>query len=334
MSAKQKPKISVAGSLVANGPVVPSASGYYSTSTRPHNGQFPQQQQWTGPVYCQQQNSQAVRHRGGMAPVDQYPAGQSYRDTTIDVPDHIGRHLEYPPIRVCSCTDVAAWSALVLVLALSVLVAIIYFNWRGPLTPPLMVARAEGTLPAGAIWSGSPGDSQRNQLQPSDPRAPDPPPPPQGGPGGGGISLRDTTLMNAMRHMYHNHTRYSHFRLQGTVNEFTRWPARGILDGLEYGKLTSTRLCCHVGTQYFVCDYGQGATSNIALECLVKYDPNEEGSFLMIYIQSEHMKGARCTFTWTTRDQLDRAVLEDTGKKPDVLATPPAGEKEEEEEEK
>lgn len=90
------------------------------------------------------------------------------------------------------------------------------------------------------------------------------------------------------------------FTLKGDPGKFMRWPDAGsIIKGLDMKRLTGTRLCCRIGGRYFVCDYGQGATENIGVECFVEYLAEEGGSHLLLNIQSDQMNGAECIFRWS-----------------------------------
>lgn len=302
-----KQKIQVAGTPTL--PPTTNSRGYYSTSTN-----ITGQGQGFMPNVAAYANSSPPALPTGVY----YPPGQSnavYRGPTVQAQEKLvegadfemdlsprGKH-RYPPVKSWNCTDIVAWLAFVFAFILAIFVIILYYNVNGPLNQPTMVAKIAGGEQTFALGRGEDMPALAST------------------PGGGQIRAKDPALVEAMRHLYHNHTQHIHFELSGQVGKFARWPPKGILEGLEYATLATTRLCCHVGTQYFVCDYGQGATSNIALECLVKYDADAQGSFLMIYIQSDHMKGASCTFTWTTRDRLDKTVLKDHG-------APAAGERE------
>jgi hypothetical protein len=107
----------------------------------------------------------------------------------------------------------------------------------------------------------------------------------------------------------HNHT-HAHsisFDLTGEVRKFTRWPPLGqpVLKQIDFARLVWTRLCCHVNNHMFVCDSGQGAATNVGLECIVRYSnaASEQGAYLLIYVQHEDMVGAHCSFSWQISDK-------------------------------
>jgi hypothetical protein len=91
------------------------------------------------------------------------------------------------------------------------------------------------------------------------------------------------------------------FNLKSKEREFVRYPSNGYIERLEYTRLSNYRLCCHLGTEYFVCDYGQGASDNVGLECMIKSDA--KGAYLLLYTQSKGMNDARCTFSWEVNDE-------------------------------
>lgn len=104
-----------------------------------------------------------------------------------------------------------------------------------------------------------------------------------------------------------NHNRgHVRFTLKGTPGQYSRWPDNGgIVEGLDLAKISSTRLCCRVGNRYFVCDYGQGASSDLGVECFVEQSPNENGAHLLLNVQSDHMNGADCFFHWRIADEKE-----------------------------
>lgn len=88
------------------------------------------------------------------------------------------------------------------------------------------------------------------------------------------------------------------FTLKGLPGQYSRWPEQGALRDLDMFALSEMRLCCRVGNRYFMCDYGQGASSDLGVECFVEHVPSEGGAHLLLNVQSEHMNGAECVFHW------------------------------------
>ena len=108
------------------------------------------------------------------------------------------------------------------------------------------------------------------------------------------------------KHRYANHENKIEFRFDSTPGIYTRYPKEGMIEGLDPKTILEHRLCCHVGDRLFICDYGQGASMNVALECIVEYNNNNENesdAHLLINIQSEEMKDSKCIFTWKYSNQ-------------------------------
>jgi len=83
--------------------------------------------------------------------------------------------------------------------------------------------------------------------------------------------------------------------------DITRWPpAPSVISELDITQLARTDLCCRVGrAEYFVCaSGGKDLASNLGLSYVLRKDPNESGSHLLITTASDDMNGAECTFTW------------------------------------
>lgn len=130
-------------------------------------------------------------------------------------------------------------------------------------------------------------------------------------------------LMEDMRHLRHNHSRRIEFSMDAIPGQFTRYPDEGeYIEGLNPHTLVEHRLCCHINEHLFICDYGQGASQNMALECIVEYTKKGD-AFLKIYIQSKEMTGARCSFNWFTSEPKE--VLQATEK--EVVEDPVKDEK-------
>lgn len=194
----------------------------------------------------------------------------------------------YTPSGKLSCTPIVAWIALFLSFFACIMVAIIYFNWAGgPLTQmrsdmELLKTRMNDMQPIHSFNTG-------RTLAPSP-----------------GI---DASPGNSV-------VRMSHFTLTGQKGQFVRWPDTGGIAGMDFNRLVNTRICCHVNEQYFVCDSGQGATDNVGLECIVQRGGGSgdtkdslSGTHLLVYVQSEHMNGAKCTFMWQMKGAELPALL-------------------------
>lgn len=124
-------------------------------------------------------------------------------------------------------------------------------------------------------------------------------------------------LMDDIRHSRHNHSRRIEFSVDAIPGQFTRYPEEGeYIDGLDPYVLVEHRLCCHINQHLFICDYGQGASQNMALECIVEYTKKGQ-AFLKIYIQSKEMSGAKCSFNWLTSEPKE--VLQTTVKEKEVV---------------
>lgn len=120
-------------------------------------------------------------------------------------------------------------------------------------------------------------------------------------------------VMEGMRELYHNHTRRIIFDVNVEPGKFARYPPVGHIEGLDPSTIGEHRLCCHVNERLFICDYGQGASTNMGLECVVEYEKESKEAHLRIVIQSREMKGARCAFRWTTLEPTE--ILTSEGKK-------------------
>jgi hypothetical protein len=190
--------------------------------------------------------------------------------------------------RKWSCTPIVAWIGMFLAFFALVMVAIVYFK----ISASAIELRQEiaGRLVFPAVAAAE-------ELSP-----------------------RSKHVLDAMRHLGHNHTHYVKFQLNGVAGQFARWPAVGVIQGLEFKRLANMRVCCHLSDQYFVCDSGQGATQNIGLECIVRHVAADQGTHLLIYVQSAQMNGAQCTFMWQTRDP-DDPLLGDVSEKDDKAIT-------------
>lgn len=112
-------------------------------------------------------------------------------------------------------------------------------------------------------------------------------------------------IINNMRESYHNHTKTMTFKVNVQSGKLVRYPKVGHIEELDPNSLIEHRLCCHVDQRLFICDYGQGASANIGLECVVEYSKETSEAHLRIFIQSDEMKGAICTFRWTSVKKVE-----------------------------
>jgi hypothetical protein len=213
-----------------------------------------------------------------------------------------GKHY-YPPARPITCERVLTWINFVGVVTALVLVAILLGNGTASSasngTPAAVIARMQDQLrqleermePHINVRSPRMIDSMRHNLKHTEK-------------GGGGVVENgddDNDDNNSRDH-------FADFKLVGNANTFVRWPERGPIKEFDFETLIGMQLCCHVGTvtnqqRYFVCDSGQGASDNIALECIAFHMEKEGGAHLMIYVQSRDMNGAQCTLTWQSREK-------------------------------
>ncbi len=114
----------------------------------------------------------------------------------------------------------------------------------------------------------------------------------------------------AVKRHNHTHVLSVSFDLSSSfaVRKFTRWPpaGQGVLKQIDFVRLVWTRLCCHVNNHMFICDSGQGAATNVGLECIVRYSnaASEQGAYLLIYVPHEDMTGAHCSFSWQTSEKV------------------------------
>lgn len=160
----------------------------------------------------------------------------------------------------CKMHKVTAWLALGLAFFALIMMAILYFNWRGG---PLTALRQE-IEPSAAV--------QRQEIGPP-----------------------SVVTVQPKRGIVQ-------FTLKGLPGQYSRWPeGNGIIEGLDITMLSETRLCCRIGNRYFMCDYGQGASSDLGVECFVEYTASDGGSHLLFNVQSDHMNGAQCFFHWTEK---------------------------------
>lgn len=120
------------------------------------------------------------------------------------------------------------------------------------------------------------------------------------------FSLRSGADLNEIRHAHHNHTKQLDFIIDAKPGSFSRYPAdeSKYIDSLDPDMMVEYRLCCHINHRLFVCDYGQGASQNIGLECAIEYTQTGK-AFLRINIQSKEMNGSKCTLTWKTGEPKD-----------------------------
>ena len=175
-----------------------------------------------------------------------------------------------------NCGGWLPWINTTFVLVLTIFMLVMYLNWNGA-GGEITLARLEGDSPP---------------LM--------------------GLIPKPMGLIDDLRHAMHNHSQRIEFSVNAIPGQFSRYPEEGkYIKGLDPYTLIEHRLCCHINGHMFICDYGQGASKNVALECMVEY--TKQGSaFLKIYIQSEEMSGAKCSFNWITSEPKE--VLE-TGKK-------------------
>ncbi len=114
--------------------------------------------------------------------------------------------------------------------------------------------------------------------------------------------------VTAVKRHNHTHVLTVSFDLAGEARKFSRWPpsGQGVLKQIDFVRLIWTRLCCHVNNHMFVCDSGQGAATNVGLECMVRYSnaASEQGTYLLIYVPHEDMLGAHCSFSWQTSEKM------------------------------
>lgn len=120
-------------------------------------------------------------------------------------------------------------------------------------------------------------------------------------------------VMEGMRELHHNHTHRIIFDVNVEPGKFARYPPVGHIEGLDPSTIGEHRLCCHVNERLFICDYGQGASTNMGLECVVEYEKESKEAHLRIVIQSTEMKGSRCAFRWTTLEPTEILVSKGTG---------------------
>lgn len=162
-----------------------------------------------------------------------------------------------------NCGGWLPWINTSFVMVLALFVLLMFLNWEGA-GSEVTLSRLEGDAPP----------SERYLL-----------PKPSG-------------VMDELRHSMHNHTGRVEFSMNAVPGQFTRYPEDGeYIEGLNPYTLVEHRLCCHINGHVFICDYGQGASHNMALECIVEYTKKGR-AYLKIYIQSQEMSGARCSFNW------------------------------------
>jgi hypothetical protein len=93
------------------------------------------------------------------------------------------------------------------------------------------------------------------------------------------------------------------FTLEADVGKYTRWPAMGGIEGLNFGALSETRLCCEDRqSKYFICDIGATTTLDVSLTSVVEYDRTTGDSFLRVLVNHPSMQGASCRFTWKNKN--------------------------------
>lgn len=93
------------------------------------------------------------------------------------------------------------------------------------------------------------------------------------------------------------------FTLEADVGKYTRWPAMGGIEGLNFGALSETRLCCEDRqSKYFICDTAAAATLDVSLTSVVEYDRASGDSFLRVLVNHPSMQGATCRFTWKNKN--------------------------------
>lgn len=95
------------------------------------------------------------------------------------------------------------------------------------------------------------------------------------------------------------------FTLEVNVGKYTRWPAMGGIEGLNFGALSETRLCCEDRHgKYFICDVGTSATLlDVSLSSVVEYDRTTGDSYLQVLVNHESMQGASCRFSWKNKNR-------------------------------
>jgi hypothetical protein len=83
------------------------------------------------------------------------------------------------------------------------------------------------------------------------------------------------------------------FILKDNVGEFTRYN----IPGLVFEQVSRYRLCCIMNStedaRFLMCDYGEGATNNVGLECMIHSD-----AYATVWIQDKGMVGSKCTLYW------------------------------------
>ena len=93
------------------------------------------------------------------------------------------------------------------------------------------------------------------------------------------------------------------FTLEVDLGKYTRWPALGGIEGLNFGALSETRLCCEDRqSKYFICDIGATTTLDVSLTSVVEYDKTTGDSFLRVLVNHPSMQGASCRFTWKNKN--------------------------------
>jgi len=186
-----------------------------------------------------------------------------------------GKH-KYPPARRWEAHVIAAYIGLIISFVALVLLIILYFNLKS--NNVLRELRQHIEEDAVKTLEHNTAETER-------------------------IKQQMEMILDVKNHHVHE-SRHHHldFVLEGTVGQFARWPPTGAIQSLDFKSLKSIRLCCTVNEVYFICDSGEGATHNLGLECIVNNGSTSEGEgvHLLVYVKSESMNGAKCSFTWHT----------------------------------
>ena len=109
------------------------------------------------------------------------------------------------------------------------------------------------------------------------------------------------------------------FVLTDAVDHFVRYPSDSFIPQMRFEHVIRYRTCCHVDgtdTHYVVCDYGQGATVNLGIECLVHSD-NRHDAYMEVWVPHANMAGAQCTLHWWEKETDKHGKTEESTKKKD-----------------
>jgi hypothetical protein len=103
------------------------------------------------------------------------------------------------------------------------------------------------------------------------------------------------------------------FALEADIGKYTRWPSSGGIEGVNFGRLAETRLCCMDSQkEYFICgggDVGSASssttmmmiTADVSLSSLVTHDKITGDAYLLVHVNHDRMQGSLCTFSWRNK---------------------------------